>query len=165
MSPLRQALIRELQLHRRSTNTIKAYVASVRQLAEFYGRAPDQLSIEEVRSWIHHLITEKRLADSSVNVKIQALRFFFRSVLRRGDFDLKVPTRGSKLLPEAISRNEVKQILEATVRPRQRAMLMTAYAAGVRVTELVNLKLEDICSDRHLIRVRCGKGGRDSRSV
>ena len=74
---------------------------------------------------------------------------------------MKVPTRGSKLLPDAISRDEVKRNLEATIGPRQRAMLMTAYAAGVRVNELVNLKLEDICPDRHLIRVRCGKGGRE----
>lgn len=161
MSPLRQALVRELQLQRRSPRTITAYVAAVRQLAEYYGRSPEQLTLEEVRDWIHHLIIVRRLADASVNVKIQALRFFFKHVLHRNDFNMKAPTRGSKKLPLAISRSEVKRIIEAAERPRHKAMLMTAYASGLRVTELVNLQTADLDADRHLMRVRCGKGGKE----
>ena len=161
MSELRQALIRELQIRRRSRHTISAYVLSVRQLAEFHNRSPDRLSREEVRDWIHHLIVERRLADSSVNIKIQALRFFFAHVLKRTDFDLQTPTRGTKKLPQAISRTEVKRIIEEASNLRHRVMFMTVYAAGLRISELVELKIHDLDADRRLMRIRCGKGGRE----
>jgi integrase/recombinase XerD len=161
MTPLREALIRELQLRRRSAKTIESYVTAVRQLAEYYQRAPDQLEREEVRDWIHHLLVEKRLADASVNLKIQALRFFFRHVLQRSDFDLKTPTRRSRKLPQALSRSEVKRVIEAAALPRHRVMLMTAYAAGLRVKELVSLSIHDLDAQRHLLRVPCGKGSKE----
>jgi integrase/recombinase XerD len=161
MTPLRQALIRELEIRRRSPLTVKAYVAAVRQLAEFYQRSPDQLTLEEVRDWIHYLLVERRLAGASVNLKIQAVRFLFKHVLHRYDFDLKTPTSRSKKLPQAISRSEVKRIIEAASLPRHRVMLMTVYAAGLRVRELVNLTVHDLDAQRHLIRVRNGKGDRE----
>ncbi len=165
MSELRQALIRELQLQRRSANTISAYVLAVRQLAEFHNRSPDRLSREQVRDWIHHLIVERRLADGSVNVKIQALRFFFTHVLKRTDFDLQAPTRGTKKLPQALSRTDVKRIIEAASNLRHRVMFMTVYAAGLRISELVDLKSGDLDAERRLMRIRCGKGGRERYSL
>jgi site-specific recombinase XerD len=161
MTPLRQALIRELELRRRSPHTIQAYVTAVRQLAEYYGRSPDQLELEEVRDWFHHLLVERRLAGTSVNLKIQAVRFFFQHVLRRSDFDLKSPTQRSRKLPQALSRCEVKRIIEAATLPRHRVMLMTVYAAGLRVAELVQLSVHDLDAERHLMRVRSGKGSKE----
>ena len=99
MTALRLALIRELELRRRSPNTIQCYVIAVRQLADYYGRSPNQLKLEEIRDWVHHLLVERKLAGTSVNLKIQALRFFFEHVLHRNDFDLKLPTRRSRKLP------------------------------------------------------------------
>ncbi len=165
MTPLRQALIRELELQRRSPRTIQAYVASVRQLAEFYRRSPDEVSLEDIRSWIHYLIVDRKLSHSSVNVAIQGLRFFFRHVLKRDDFDLKTPTRRPGRLPQALSRMEVRRVIEAAADLRDRAMLMTAYASGLRVSELMNLRVHDLDAERKLIRVRNGKGDKERYTI
>ncbi|MCA9086691.1 MAG: site-specific integrase [Planctomycetaceae bacterium] len=164
MTALRQALIRELQLRRRSPNTIESYVTAVRQLADYYSRSPDQIKLEEVRDWIHHLLVGRKLAGTSVNLKIQALRFFFRHVLHRKDFDLQLPTRRSRKLPHAISRSDVKKIIEAASLPRHKVMLMTVYAAGLRVQELVDLTVHDIDAERNLLRV-CGKGNKERYTI
>ena len=93
MTPLRKRMIRELELHRKSPATIKQYVGAVAQLARHYGRSPEKLSIEEVRDYPHHPITERKLAFSSCNTRLAAFRFLYRKVLGRDDFDLRVPAK------------------------------------------------------------------------
>ena len=90
MTPLRQRMIRELELHRKSPATIRHYVGAV---AQHYGRSPDKLAIEEVRDYPHHRITERKLAFSSCNARLAAFRFLYRKVLGRDDFDLRVPAK------------------------------------------------------------------------
>ncbi|MDB5336606.1 MAG: integrase [Planctomycetaceae bacterium] len=165
MSALRQALIRELELQRMAARTIQAYVASVAQLAGYYRCSPDQLSVEQIRDWVHHLLVERRLADSTVNVRLQGVRFFYTQVLRRQDFDLRVPTRNSGRLPQVLSRDEVRRVIEACTSLRQRALLMTAYGAGLRVSELVQLRVDDLHAERGLVRIRNGKGNRERYSL
>jgi len=161
MTPLRQQMIRELQLHRKSPRTIEAYVGAVAQLAAHYGRSPETISLEEIRDFLHHLIVERKLAFSSCNQKLCALRFFYRQVLGREDFELRVPTRRSGRLPEPLGRRDVVRLIEATRNLKHRALLMTCYGAGLRVAELVSLRPQDVHSERMLIRVRCGKGAKD----
>ena len=161
MSPLRQKMIRELELHRKSPKTVEAYVTAVAQLAQHYRRPPDRISLEEVRDFLHHLITQRKLAYSWCNQKLAGIRFFYRQVLGQGDFQLRVPAKRSGRLPEPLSRGEIARLLEATRSPKHRILLMTAYAAGVRVSELVRLRPQDIHSDRMLIRVNQGKGRKD----
>jgi site-specific recombinase XerD len=154
-------MIRELQLRRLSVKTVEAYVQAVTQLAGHYGRAPDRLTVEEIRDFLHHLIVDKKLAYSSVNQKLAGIRFFWREVLRRKDFDLRVPAKRSGRLPQALGRSEIARLIAAATCPKHRALLMTCYAAGLRVSELVHLRLEDIHSQRMLIHVRAGKGNKD----
>lgn len=161
MTPLRKRMIRELQLHRKSPRTVEAYVTAVAQLAAHYGRSPDGIAVEEIRDFLHHLITARKLAYSSVNQKLAGIRFFWQQVLRRKDFDLRVPAKRSGRLPEAMSRSEIARLIEAATYPKHRVLLMTCYAAGLRVSELVHLRLEDILSERMLIHVRAGKGRKD----
>lgn len=161
MTPLRQKMIRELELSRKSPRTIEAYVAAVAELARHYGRSPEAISLEEVRSFLHHLITQRKLAFSSVNQKLGGIRFFYRHVLGRDEFALKVPAKRSGRLPEPLSRGEVARLIEATRNAKHRVLLMTCYAAGLRVGELVRLKPADLHSERMLIRVREGKGRKD----
>lgn len=161
MTPLRKKMIRELQLHRKSPKTIEAYVTAVAQLAAHYHRSPEKISVEEIRGFLHHLIVERRLAFSSVNQKLGGIRFFYRHVLGRDEFDLKVPAKRSGRLPEPLGRSEVARLIEATQNVKHRALLMTCYAAGLRVGELVRLRTDDIHSERMLIRVREGKGRKD----
>jgi len=161
MTPMRKRMIRELELHRKSPGTIKAYVIAVAQLAAHYGRSPDRISLEEVRDFLHHLITERKLAFSSCNQKLAGIRFFYRQVLRQEEFDLRVPAKRSGKLPEPLGRGEVERLLQAPTNVKHRVLLMTCYATGVRASELVHLRVEDIHSERMQIHVRLGKGAKD----
>jgi site-specific recombinase XerD len=155
-------MIRELELHRKSPLTVDAYVKAVAQLARHYGRSPDAISVEEVRTFLHYLITEKKVAFSTCNQKLAAIQFFYRHVLGQKDFSLRVPAkRGGVRLPEPLSRGEIARILDATRNLKHRALLMTTYGGGLRVSELVRLQPRDIHSARMLIRVNQGKGRKD----
>jgi len=160
MSPLRKRMIRELQLQRKSPKTIEAYVAAVAQLAAHYGRSPADISLEEIRDYFHWLITERKLASSSCNQKLAGIRFFYQTVLQQ-PFDVRVPMKRSGRLPEPLGRREVARLLGAVSNVKHRTLLMTAYSAGLRVSELVHLCVDDIRSDRMLILVRGGKGDKD----
>jgi integrase/recombinase XerD len=161
MTPLRNKMIRELELHRKAPGTIKQYVTAVAELARHYGRSPDLISIEEVRDFIHHLITQRKVAFSTCNVTLSGIRFFFQQVLRRDDFFLRVPAKRSGRLPEPLSRSEIARLFDATMNTKHRVLLMTTYGGGLRVAELVHLKPQDIHSERRLIRVNQGKGRKD----
>lgn len=161
MSPLRQQMIRVLELHRKSPDTIKPYVTAIEQLAQYYGRAPDQISPDEIRAFLHHLIAVRKLSSSTCNQRIAAINFFYRHVLSQVDFHLKVPLKQSGRLPEPLSRNEVARLVGAATNLKHSALMMTAYGGGLRVCELVQLKPEDIHSDRMLIRINQGKGRKD----
>jgi len=154
-------MIRELEVHRKSPKTIEAYVSAVAQLAQHFRRSPEQITVEEIRDFLHYLITERKQAFSSCNQKLAGIRFFYKHVLGRGDFELRVPAKRSGRLPEPLSRGEIARLIEATTHPKHRVLLMTAYAAGLRVSELVHLRPQHIHSERMLIRVDQGKGRKD----
>lgn len=161
MTPLRMRMIRELELQRKAPKTVEAYVTAVAQLATHYGRSPEWIELEEVRSFLHHLIAEKKLSFSSVNQKLAGIRFLWRDVLGRKDFDLRVPAKRSGKLPEPLSRGEVARLIEAATCHKHRVLMMTCYGGGLRVGELVRLRPADIHSERMLIRVNQGKGRKD----
>jgi len=161
MTPLRQKMIHELQLHRKSPRTVEAYVTAVAQLARHYGRSPDTISIEEVRDFLHYLITQRKVAFSTCNQKLAGIRFFYRLVLGQDEFSLRVPAKRSGRLPEPLSRSEIARLLDATQNTKHRVLLMTAYGGGLRVSEVVHLLPRDIHSERMLIRVNQGKGRKD----
>jgi site-specific recombinase XerD len=154
-------MIHELELHRKSSRTVEAYVTAVAQLARHYGRSPDRITLEEVRDFLHHLIAKRKLAFSSCNQKLAGIRFFYRHVLGQEKFDLRVPAKRSGKLPEPLGRREVAQLLKAPGNAKHRVLLMTCYATGLRVSELVHLWPEDVHSERMLIHVRQGKGRKD----
>jgi len=160
MTPLRKRMVRELELRRKAPGTVSSYVKAVEELARYYRRSPDRISTEEIRNYMHFLIVEKKLSYSSCNHKIVAINFFFREVVRR-KVDLRVPMKRSGRLPEPLSREEVARLLDAAENQKHRVLMMTAYSAGLRVSELVRLKPQDIHSDRMLIRVNQGKGRKD----
>lgn len=161
MTALRERMIRELELHRKAPRTIEAYLSAVTQLARYHCRSPDRISEEEVRDFLHYLITQKRVSYSTCNQRLAGIRFFYRHVLGRGNFALHVPARRSGRLPEPLSRGEIGQLLAATTNVKHRVLLMTTYAGGLRVSEVVSLLPADIHSERMLIRVNQGKGHKD----
>ncbi len=161
MTPLRATMIRELELHRKAPKTIEAYVRAVAQLGQFYGRSPEKIPLEEVRRFLHHLITVQKVAYSTCNQKLAGIRFFYQKVLHQRDFQLRVPAKRSGRLPEPLSRSEIARFLDAARNSKHRVLLMTTYGGGLRVSELVRLKPRDIHSQRMLIRVEQGKGHKD----
>jgi site-specific recombinase XerD len=161
MTPLRQRLIREMQLRQLAPRTIEAYVAAVAGLAKFYGRSPDQLQLEEVRSYIHHLLAERQLAVNTCNGHAAAITFFYCQVLGQSSFDLRMRRKHSGKLPEIYSQEELVRLFQAARRRKHRVLLMTTYAAGLRLSEVTHLKPIHIHSERMLIRVEQGKGRKD----
>ncbi len=161
MTPLRQRMVFELEVQRKSPHTIRAYLKSVEQLAGYYGRSPEKITLPEVREFFRHLIHDQKLAFGSINVKLAGINFLFIEVLGCKKFNLRIPSKGRKNLPVPLSQEEVRRLLGAVSNPKHRVMLMTAYAAGLRVSEVVKLKNTDIQSDRMMILIRHGKGGKD----
>lgn len=162
MTPLRTRFIEDLQLWNRSENTIRAYVRAVRQLAEFYGKSPDKISREQVREYLLYLVRERRVSRSTYNVALSAIRFLFHRTLKREAILAGIPCpRGPQKLPVVLSLEEMFQFFGAIHNIKHRATLMTAYDAGLRVSEVISLRLEDIDSQRMVIHVRNGKGRKE----
>ncbi len=155
-------MIDSMILRGMSARTRDSYLRAVAQLATFYHRSPDQIADEEVQAYIVHLIRKRKLSWSSCNVAVYGLRFFFHETLRREKTSFHIPgPRKPSRLPEILSRQEVSRIFDHTRLPRHRALLMTVYSAGLRVSEVVNLQVQHIDSDRMTIRVEQGKGAQD----
>lgn len=162
MGALRERMREELVLRGMSLRTQESYLSAVAALAKYYGCSPEQLREEQLRGYMLYLLTERSLAASSVNVAVSAIRFFYRETLKREHMrlDLPRPKRPSKL-PYVLAREEVARIIEATRDLRERTMLMTAYGAGLRVSELCALKPGHIDAKRMCLRVEQGKGAKD----
>jgi len=159
-------MVREMQLRRFAAGTQEAYVHAVEGLALHYGRSPDRVSSEEVKDYVHYLLDERGLKWSTVNVVVSGIRFFYSKTLGRDDVGLSIPPRRTpKRLPEILSGEEIKRLFAATDNPKHKAMLMTAYAAGLRVSELIGLRVADIDSSRMMIRVRSGKREKDRYTI
>jgi len=162
MTELRARMIRQMQLHRLAPRTQEAYLAQVRQLAAFYRTPPNRLSPTQVQDYLHHLLEERKQAWSTVNQAMCALVFFYVRVLEIERIDLKLPpSKRPQKLPQVWSRADLVRLFAAPSLLKHRALLMTVYAAGLRVGEAVNLRVDDLDSKRGMIRVRQGKGNKD----
>jgi site-specific recombinase XerD len=164
MKTLREQMDEAMILRGFALRTREAYLAAVSALAKYYRRAPDSLTPEDIQTYLLHLIVERKLSYSTVNQAASACRFLFDKVLRRPQCRFDIPmAKISRTLPRVLSRDEVKRLFAAAPNLRARTLLMTTYAAGLRVSEVCALQLADIESapDRMCIKVRQGKGGKD----
>ena len=161
---LRQQMDDAMVLRGFALRTRESYLAAVKGLAKHYHRAPDLLSSQEVQDYLLHLIIERRLAYASVNLVASACRFLFDRVLRQPQSRFDIPmAKVPKTLPHILSRDELTSLFAVELTSRSRTLLMTTYAAGLRVSEVCALQLSDIesATDRMCLKVRGGKGGRD----
>ncbi|MGH7331206.1 MAG: tyrosine-type recombinase/integrase [Candidatus Rokuibacteriota bacterium] len=162
MRELRDRMIRDMTLRGFSPRTHESYLAAVVGLAKWHRRSPDQLTNDEVQAYLFHLILTRQRAWSTCALAANAFRFLYHVTLGRDRMAFHVPApKQPQKLPEILSRDEVWRLLEACVFPRHRLLLATTYAAGLRVSEVVALKVTDIDPDRMTIRVALGKGGKD----
>ena len=166
MTPLRQLMIEEMKIRNYSPRTISQYAGHVSRLARYYGKSPDQLNQEQIRRYLVHLMEERGLSVENYRQSLSALPYFYRWVVRQGDVveDILSP-RVERRLPVVLSIDEMQRLFAAIVSFKHRMILMTAYSAGLRITETVNLKLTDIDSERMVIRVEQGKRKKDRYTI
>lgn len=166
MTKLRERMINAMKLRGFSERTQESYVTAVAAMARFYNESPEVIGKEKVQAYLLYLSEERKLAWSSCNIAVAALRFFYAQVVECEEGALWIPPRKRESrLPEILSREEVERILCAPTNPKHRALLMTTYGAGLRVSEVVELCVRDIESDRMVIRVRNAKGNKDRYTI
>lgn len=168
MTPLRQRMIDAMVLRGFTPRTQETYLGAVIRLALYHKRSPELLSDDQVQAYLLHLLQERHLARSSVNLTSCAVRFLICDVLGQSERRLQIPLgRSPQRLPELLSRAEVAALLGAPMSIKARTFLMVAYASGLRLSELCHLRGCDIDSadDRMCIRVVQGKGAKDRYSL
>jgi integrase/recombinase XerD len=160
-TPLRQRMIGDMKVRNMSPLTQGAYVRSVKNFSAFFGRSPDTLTFEDVRTYRLHLISLGK-KPQTINQIVCALRFFYAVTLRKPEAKTELPlARRADILPAVLAPEEVARFLSAIANVKHRAALATVYAAGLRVSEVAALKVGDIDSQRMVIHVRQGKGSKD----
>ena len=164
MTALRSKFIKDLVIRGLSKRTQRTYSTYVADLAKYYKKSPDLLTYEQVTDWILYLIQERKLARSTVNVAVNAVRFFYGTTLNRdvAPITAAIPRmKRNKTRAEVYSHTELAKILNAPFQPRDRAFLMVVYGAGLRLSEAINLQISDIDRSRGQLRIRNGKGAKE----
>ena len=162
MSALRTRMLEDLRIRNYAAKTQRVYVQSVAGFARHFGRSPDVLGQEEIRAYLIHLREERKVSWSRFNQVVSALRFLYRYTLGREEMVPHLPyPRGERRLPRVLSMEEARRFLGSIANLKHRAALTTAYAAGLRVSEVVGLRVGDVDSQRMVIHVRQGKGRKD----
>ncbi|MBL8470305.1 MAG: site-specific integrase, partial [Rhodocyclaceae bacterium] len=155
-------MIEDMTLRGLALRTRESYLQAVVGLVKHYRRSPDLITSEEVRGYVLHLMQERHLSSSTCNLVLSACKFLFYVTLGREPRSLDVPrSRQPARLPQILSREEITRLIEGAKDPRTRLILSIAYGAGLRVSEIVHLKVSDIDSERMCLRVEQGKGAKD----
>ncbi len=153
---------RELRIRGFAEGTRESYLRSMRCFVRHFMRPPDELTAEDVKQYQLFLTKERRVSWSTFNVQVCALRFFYRNALPVTWEVEQIPyQKTGRRLPVVLSGEEVVALLDAAANLKHRAILMTLYSGGLRASEAVHLRLEDIDSKRMMIRVAQGKGRKD----
>ncbi len=162
MGKLREKMSEDLRLRGCAPSTCESYLGCVRAFAAYHRRSPDQLGESEIRKFLLHLESRKA-SSSTLNVYVCALKFLYRVTLGRPELAEKIPRprRIVQRLPDVLTGTEIERILDSIASLKHRAIVMTAYGAGLRVSEVCALRIEDIDSQRMVIHIRQAKGKRD----
>jgi site-specific recombinase XerD len=155
-------MLEELERRNYSQGTTRRYLRFVERFAQHFGKSPDKLGPDHLRSYQAYLLRERKLCPGSVENHVAALRFFFVRTLRRHEFREYLPyPKTRKKLPDILSQEEVARLINASTNLFQRTLLMVLYGTGMRRSELARLKIAHIDSQRMIIHVVDGKGHKD----
>ncbi|WP_310388096.1 site-specific integrase [Roseateles sp.] len=161
ISPLRQRMIDDMRMRKLELKTRTAYLRAVKKLADFLRRSPDTATVEDLRRFQLYLV-DQGTSPITINATISGLKFFFGITLGRNELMLKMQTvRVPQKLPVVLSRDEVTRLIAAAPNLKSQTALSVAYATGLRVSEVIGLKVTDIDSKRMTLRVEQGKGSKD----
>ena len=162
MTPLRKSMIEAMQQRGFSVRTHRSYLDAVTKLAQYYRCSPDKLTHEQLQAFFNHLVQERDLAPASCRLYLNGIRFFYLQVLKWKHFDVPLITpKRKQRIPELLTRGEVKRILESLDNPKHRMLLALCYGCGLRVSELVRVRVQDIDGERSQLRIEQGKGAKD----
>ena len=165
ITPLRKRMLEDMRIRGLTTATQTGYIRAVKRLTVFLGRSPDTASAEDLRLFQLNMV-EEGASSGTMNSTVSGLRFFFEVTLSRPELLEKITyINQPRKLPIILSRDEVTQLLQATGNLKHRAALSVAYGAGLRASEVVQIRVSDIDSDRMIIRVEQGKGGKDRNAM
>ena len=162
MGALRERMRSHMELKGLSPRTIDVYLRQMTCFVRFVGHGAETMDTEEIRSYLHHLLSERQLSQATMSQAYSALRLFFEQILGKTWEERTIPrAKQRRKLPVVLSAAEIESLFDATRRLKYRALFMAIYSGGLRVREATHLQLEDIDSQRMLIRVRQGKGHKD----
>lgn len=162
MTKLREQMKMDLELKGYSPKTQAAYLRGVQKFAEHYGQSPEWLGTNEIKAYLHHIITVSDAGNSTVDIAYSALKFLYEITLSQQWDMKKIPrTKKPKKLPVLLSPSEINNLFQAATNPKHKALLMTLYGAGLRASEVARLRVSDIDSSNMQIRVRQAKGKKD----
>lgn len=153
-----ESLKNELKLRGFSEKTLKAYVFFNEKFLNFINKKPENVSETDIKSYLASLIN--RYENSSTNLAFSALRFFYETMLKKDLKNIVVPKREKKM-PIVLTRDEIKTMIESARNKKSKLVIKFLYSTGLRVSELVNLKKNDIEIKEKIGWVRKGKGGKD----
>jgi len=161
ISPLRQRMTEDMRMRKLELKTRAAYLRAVKKLADFLKRSPDTATVEDLRRFQLYLV-DQGTSPITINATIVGLKFFFDITLGRSELMSKMQTvRVPQKMPVVLSRDEVTRLIAAAPNLKSQTALSVAYATGLRVSEVVSLKVSDIDSKRMTLRVEQGKGRKD----
>jgi len=159
MGKLQHRMRMEMELRNFSPKTIKAYLWNMKAYTRHFMKSPDEMGEKEIKQYLHYLKVEKKVSYSNINIAYSALRFFYVDMLHREWHVEKIPRpKVGRKLPVVLSREALQKLFAVTANLKHRLILLTTYSAGLRVSEVAQLKITDIDSQRMQIRVKQGKG-------
>lgn len=162
METYREQMQRDMVLRNLSPKTQYLYHNAARGLEDHFRKPPDQLIEDDVKAFLHSIVTDKKLSQSSLKIAYSALRFLYETTLGKSWVIDKIPyPKTAKAIPHILSKDDIQRLFDATATLKQRAMLMMTYSAGLRARETARLKITDIDSKRMMIRVEQSKGNKD----
>lgn len=166
MATLREQMQRDLQLRGLSPKTQRAYLDKARDFARYFKQAPDQLGEDKIREYLHYLLAEKKVSDSTYRQTYGSLKFLYQTTMKQSVVFDKIPKlKNREKLPVVLDRTEVEELFSVTKNIKHKAILMITYSSGLRLSETSHLKVPDIDSKRMMVRIQQGKGGKDRYSI
>ena len=165
MDTILEKLDTELKLRGFTRATFKAYVAHNKRFLEFIKKRPEQVSQEDIKKYLGYLISERNLRPASVSLAISSLRFYYEELLKKKIFeDIKIP-KIEKKLPTVLTKYEIRKLLDAVTNPKHKLLLQLLYSSGLRVSECVGVKINDLDMNERMGRVIAGKGKKDRNII
>lgn len=167
MEKFEEDIIKECKLRGRRENTWNAYIRAMRSFLKFYsGKNPEELGIEEIKNFLFHLAETKKVTGVTINRIAAGIKFYYLKCLGRDWPPHRFPRHKEvSVIPVVLSKEEVSKMIHATRNIKHKAIIMTLYSTGIRMTELRNLAPGDIDSKRMVINIREGKGGKDRQAM